>query len=63
MKTKEILKGLLNGEQFGNERGDWIAICKPDQNLFWIIKGGNNFFYKSANALAKRINQLINRGY
>jgi hypothetical protein len=63
MTTQEIKLALLEGKNFGNEVADWNSYCKPSENLFWIVIGERNLFCKNINSAAKRISQLIKRGY
>ena len=63
MTTKEIKSALLKGENFSNESADWYSYCKPSVNLFWIVIGERDLFCKNIDSAAKRISQLIKRGY
>lgn len=63
MTTKEIKLALLEGKNFGNERADWYSVCKPSENLFWIVICERNLFCKNIESASKRISQLIKRGY
>lgn len=63
MKTKEIKSALLEGKNFGNETANWYSVCRPCENLFWIVIGERNLFCKNIESAAKRISQLIKRGY
>lgn len=63
MENQEIKSALLKGQNFGNESANWYSVCKPSENLFWIVIGEKNVFYKNIDSAAKRISQLIKRGY
>jgi hypothetical protein len=63
MTTQEIKSALLEGQNFGNESANWYSLCKPSENLFWIVIGERNLFCKNIDSAAKRISQLIKRGY
>jgi hypothetical protein len=63
MTTKEIKTALLEGKNFGNELANWYSVCKPSENLFWIVIAERNLFCKNIESAAKRISQLIKRGY
>ena len=63
MTTKEIKSALLKGQNFGNEAANWYSLCKPSENIFYIVIGERNLFCKNVDSAAKRILQLINRGY
>ena len=63
MKTQEIKLQLLNGENFSNESANWYSLCKPSQNIFLIVIREKNIFFKNIDGAAKRISQLLNRGY
>jgi len=63
MTTQEIKTALLNGENFQNEIANWYSICNPSQNRFWIVINERNLFCKNIDSAAKRISQLIKRGF
>lgn len=63
MTTTEIKKSLLQGNQFENESANWYSLCRPSENLFWIVISDRNVFCKNIDSAAKRISQLIKRGY
>jgi hypothetical protein len=63
MTNQEIKTALLEGQNFGNEAANWYSICKPSKKLFWIVIGEKNLFCKNIDSAAKRISQLIKRGY
>jgi hypothetical protein len=63
MTHAEIKNALLEGKNFGNEASNWYSLCKPSQNRFWIVIQDRNIFCKNIESAAKRISQLIKRGY
>jgi hypothetical protein len=63
MKTQEIKSELLKGRNFSNEAANWYSVCNNSENLFWIVIGERNLFCKNIDSAAKRISQLIKRGY
>ncbi len=63
MKTQEIKTAILEGQNFGNEAANWYSICKPSEKLFWIVIGERNVFFKNIDSAAKRISQLMKRGF
>tara|TARA_B110000285_G_C15011643_1_gene556742 strand:- start:679 stop:903 length:225 start_codon:yes stop_codon:yes gene_type:complete len=65
MTTQEIKVELLKGKQtqYSNENADWYTVNRPNENTRIIFFGGEPKFYKSINSYAKRISQLINKGY
>ena len=63
MTSSEIKSALLKGQNFGNEVANWYSVCKPSENIFWIVIGERNLFCKNIDSAAKRIAQLLNRGY
>jgi hypothetical protein len=63
MTTQEIKSALLEGRNFGNEAANWYSVCRPFENLFLIVIGERNLFCKDINSAARRISQLIRRGY
>jgi hypothetical protein len=62
MKTKQIKSALINGENFGNEAANWYSVCKPSQNIYWIVIGEKNFFFNNIDSVSKKIAQLIKIG-
>lgn len=62
MTTQEIKSALLEGQNFGNEAANWYSVCKPSENLFWIVIRERNLFCKNIDSAAKRISQLIKKG-
>ena len=65
MTAQEIKKELLKGKQtqYGNEAADWFTINRPEENTRIIYFGLEPKFYKTIDSYAKRISQLIKRGY
>ena len=65
MTTQEIKAELLKGRkvQFGNDSANWYTVNRPEENTRIIFFGTEAKFYKSINSYAKRVSQLINRGY
>jgi hypothetical protein len=63
MTTQEIKLALTQGQNFQNEAANWYSVCKPSENLYWIVIAERNVFCKNIDSAAKRISQLINRGY
>ena len=63
MTSKQIKKSLLEGQNFQNEAANWYSLCRPAENLFWIVIGEKNIFCKNIDSAAKKISQLIKRGY
>ena len=63
MNAAEIKKSLLEGQNFGNESANWYSVCRPNEKLFMIVIGERNLFCKNIESAAKRISQLIKRGY
>jgi len=65
MTVQEIKTELLKGKQtqYGNEAADWFTINRPEENERIIFFGTSPRFYKNIDSYAKRIFQLINRGY
>jgi hypothetical protein len=68
MKFQEIKSALLEGQQFGNDTANWFTINRPSTNrpserVFWIVIGERYLCCKNINSAARRISQLIKRGY
>ena len=63
MTSKDIKAALLNGQNFGNESAGWYTLCKPSEGRFIIVIADKYVFCKSIGSAARRIFQLINRGY
>jgi hypothetical protein len=63
MTVKQIKQELLNGKNFGNDAANWYSLCKPIENIFLIVIGERNLFCKNIDSAARRIYQLMKRGY
>jgi hypothetical protein len=63
MKFQEIKSALLEGQQFGNDTANWFTISRPSERIFWIVIGERYLCCKNINSAARRISQLIKRGY
>jgi hypothetical protein len=63
MTSKQIKKSLFEGQNFRNEAANWYSLCRPSENLFWIVIGEKNIFCKNIDSASKKISQLIKRGY
>jgi hypothetical protein len=63
MTSQEIKTALLQGQNFANEAAGWYSVCRPNENMFWIVIGERNLFCKNIDSAAKRISQLIKRGF
>jgi len=63
MTIQEIKDALLEGKNFGNEAADWYSVCRPSENLFWLVIGERNLFCKNIDSAARCISRLIRRGY
>jgi hypothetical protein len=63
MTHQEIKSALLEGQNFENKAANWYSLCVPRRNLFWIVIGERDLFCKNVDSAAKRISQLIKRGY
>ena len=59
---QEIKEALENGEDFNNENANWSTQnCGKGAYLIWI--GDDVIGYKNISSYAKRVKQLLNRGY
>jgi hypothetical protein len=63
MTTIQIKSAILEGKNLGNEVAEWYTLCKPSDNRYMISIKGRILLYKNINSAAKRISQLIKRGY
>ena len=61
-KIKQIEQALTNGVQFGNDAANWFSLVNVEKNYFILEIRDQIKFYKNLNSVAKRINQLINKG-
>ena len=58
-----IREELIKGENFENESADWYTLNNPKNNVRMIVIRGENKFYKNIDSYAKRVVQLLKRGY
>ena len=61
-QINQIKQDLTNGVQFGNDLANWCSLVNVEKNYFILDINGNMKFYKNLDSVAKRINQLINKG-
>ena len=52
----------MNGVQYGNDLTNWFSVVNVDKNRFMLNIQDEMKFYKNLDSVAKRINQLINKG-
>ena len=65
MTTQEILntrnhKGIISLE---NEAANWYAVSRDNIHMITFYNTDENKFYKNELSFAKRVAQLIKRGY
>lgn len=60
---QDIKERILNGEQFGNESANWFTLFRVKDRMFVIDINEKMYWYKNIDSAAKRVAQLINRGY
>ncbi len=65
MNTKEILnsrneKGII---AFSNDAANWAAISRGGTHMITFYNTDENRFYKNEESFAKRVSQLIRKGY
>ena len=65
MTTKEILntrneKGIIS---LSNEASNWDAISRGNTHMITFYNTGENKFYKNENSFAKRVSQLLRKGF
>lgn len=60
---QEIKTALENGEQFENLESNWYTLNNPNQNRRVIVINDEFVSYKSIESYAKRVKQLINKGF
>jgi hypothetical protein len=64
---QEIKEALRNGEDFNNEKEDWATSNFPAtdgcRGSYLIFIGDKIFGYKNLSSYARRVKQLLNRGY
>jgi hypothetical protein len=63
MTLQDVKVELQNGQNFENERADWLTLNKPSANRRLLCIRGDIKEYKTINSYAKRVYQLINKGY
>lgn len=63
MKKQDIINEILNGSQFANESANWWSVSNPKNKVFMISINDKDFFYNNIDSFAKRIVQLLKRGY
>jgi len=61
-QINQIKQDLTNGVQFGNDLANWFSLVNVEKNRFILDINGDTKFYKNLDSVAKRINQLINKG-
>lgn len=60
---QSLKEEILNGRNWENYYYDWYTLFKPSENRYIIVKNDKYYFYKNANTAAKRLGQLLNRGF
>ena len=60
---ERIREELIKGENFENDSADWYTLNNPKNNVRMIVIRGENKFYKNIDSYAKRVVQLLKRGY
>ena len=58
---QEIKEALIKGEDFNNENA--VLYTDNFKGSYTIIIKGKYFSYKNISSYAKRVKQLLNRGY
>ena len=61
-QLKQIKADLTNGVQYGNDAANWCSVVNVEKNRFMLNINEEIKFYKNLDSVAKRINQLINKG-
>ncbi len=61
MTSKEILNDQSKIKSYSNSVANWFAISRD--GMHQIVLNENNHFYTTQKAWAKRVSQLIKRGY
>ena len=54
---------IANGGQWSNESADWFTLFRHRDAKYIIVIRGKYHFYKNIDGAAKRLSQLLNRGY
>lgn len=60
---EEIKNNLKQGKQYQNLNSNWYTINRPKENFRAIVINEEIKFYKTINSYAKRVKQLLNKGY
>ena len=58
----QIKQDLTNGVQYENYVANWYSVINVEQNRFMLNINDEIKFYKNLDSVAKRINQLLNKG-
>ncbi len=61
-QIKQIKQDLTNRVQYGNDLANWFSVVNVEKNRFMICINDEMKFYKNLDSVAKRINQLVNKG-
>jgi hypothetical protein len=61
-QLKQIKADLTNGVQYENYVANWYSVINVEQNRFMLNINDEIKFYKNLDSVAKRINQLLNKG-
>ena len=61
-QINQIKQDLTNGVKFGNDLANWFSLVNVEKNRFILDIKGDVKFYKNLDSVAKRINQLLNKG-
>lgn len=60
---QSLKQQIADGGQWGNEVADWFTLFRHKDRMYLIEIRGKNYFYKNIDSAAKRLAQLIKRGY
>ena len=60
---QDIKDDILKGQQFGNEAANWFTLFRVKDRMFVIDIREKMYWYKNVDSAAKRVAQLIKRGY
>jgi hypothetical protein len=60
---ESLRQEIVNGGNWSNENANWFTLFKPSENRYMIVINDKNYFYKNSSTAAKRLGQLLNRGY
>jgi tRNA U34 5-carboxymethylaminomethyl modifying enzyme MnmG/GidA len=58
----QIKQDLTNGVQYENYVANWYSVINVEQNRFMLNINDEIKFYKNLDSVAKKINQLLNKG-